>query len=163
MQFCLRWHASPLLPLSVYFSIFFLLCLGIRMKEWVVLPSERELRTACLPVIKLYVLPHSLCWYRHLLHNNKEFTGYKPYTLCHDIDNAYTQCALCTARTIHQHFPDAQTSCVLVYIHMHGWRNNDSQLIRSDCALWYIQYTYKISDGCMVNKQMRASNNHSAK
>ena len=46
------------------------------------------------------------------------------------------------------------------YIH-----TGDETMIANLYALTvrYTRYTYNISDGCMVNKQMRASNNHSAK
>ena len=44
MQFCLGWHAFPLLLYS--FVSFFLFCVGISMKVWVAYHQKRSERAA---------------------------------------------------------------------------------------------------------------------
>ena len=91
-------------------------------------------------------------------------------TVCVDMDTYYitTKSSLVTSRipcvTTHTTKYAAYTCCVRPYpvhtqmhtpsfsrranelrfgIYTHGWRNNDSQLIRSDCALYNIYVQYK--------------------
>ena len=153
MQFCLGWHAFPLLLYSFVFSFFSALASAWKYGLRTIRRDLREQRSACIPTIKLSIVPYSvysLCWYGHLLNNNKEFTVYKPCTFCDDLYNEMR--CLYAIRVLH-----ARTYTVLGYAvsfqtrarvafwyYTHGWRNNNSQPIEDlhvtsqYCAFYHI-------------------------